>query len=125
MLGVPLERPVNLGERAFLIDGRRASSTSTDARMFGARILSYMGDSVGRWDGPALVVETTNFNERGGVNRAFQPRGTYDRALHAHRRSYAPLRYAGVLQVQAARCFSMLRAEGPCGARWCWHIERG
>jgi len=37
----------------------------------GGTILSYMGDSRGTWEGPTLVVETTNFKENGGVNRAF------------------------------------------------------
>jgi hypothetical protein len=30
-------------------------------------IRTYMGDSVGRWDGSTLVVDTTNFNGRTGV----------------------------------------------------------
>jgi hypothetical protein len=32
----------------------------------GSAIRSYMGDARGRWEGPALVVETTNFNGRTG-----------------------------------------------------------
>ena len=32
----------------------------------GTAIGSYMGDSRGRWEGEALVVETTNFKEKGG-----------------------------------------------------------
>jgi hypothetical protein len=44
----------------------------TDGRPHvGAHILSYMGDSRGRWEGSTLVVDTTNFNDAGGVNRAF------------------------------------------------------
>jgi hypothetical protein len=37
----------------------------------GAGVLEYMGDSRGWWQDQTLVVETTNFNESGGVNRAF------------------------------------------------------
>jgi len=32
----------------------------------GTKLRSYMGDARGRWDGAALVVETTNFNGRTG-----------------------------------------------------------
>jgi hypothetical protein len=37
----------------------------------GAAVLGYMGDSRGRWQGQTLVVETTNYNDSGGINRAF------------------------------------------------------
>jgi hypothetical protein len=37
----------------------------------GKDVVSYMGDSRGWWQGHTLVVETTNFNDNGGVNRAF------------------------------------------------------
>jgi hypothetical protein len=33
------------------------------------RIDSYMGTSVGRWDGDSLVVETINFNDKLGIAR--------------------------------------------------------
>jgi len=39
-------------------DGRRHTSPA---------IRSYMGDSVGHWDGVTLVVDTTNFNGRTGI----------------------------------------------------------
>ena len=32
-------------------------------------IRSYMGDSIGRWDGDTLVIETTNFNAKVGLTR--------------------------------------------------------
>jgi len=37
----------------------------------GAGVLEYMGDARGSWQGQTLVVESTNFKEGGGVNRAF------------------------------------------------------
>ena len=37
----------------------------------GAGVLGYMGDSRGSWQGQTLVVETTNFKDSSGVNRAF------------------------------------------------------
>jgi hypothetical protein len=39
-------------------DGRKHASPA---------IRRYMGDSVGRWDGPTLVVDTVNFNGRTGI----------------------------------------------------------
>jgi hypothetical protein len=40
----------------------------TDGRMHvSSTIRTYMGNSVGRWDGPTLVVDTTNFNGRTGI----------------------------------------------------------
>jgi hypothetical protein len=37
----------------------------------GAAIRGHIGDSRGRWDGHALVVETTNFNDNSGGTRPF------------------------------------------------------
>ena len=34
---------------------------------------SYMGDSIGHWDGDTLVVETTNFNDRTWIDRIAVP----------------------------------------------------
>jgi hypothetical protein len=44
--------------RLIPLDGRRHASPA---------IRSYMGDSIGRWDGASLVVDTTNFNGRTGI----------------------------------------------------------
>jgi hypothetical protein len=56
--GVVVLRNEMIGEaRVILLDGRPHVGTP---------IRSYMGDSRGRWDGETLVVETTNFKEKGG-----------------------------------------------------------
>ena len=44
--------------RMIPLDGRKHVSPA---------IRTYMGDSVGRWDGATLVVDTTNFNGRTGI----------------------------------------------------------
>jgi hypothetical protein len=48
--------------RVVYLDGRKHVA---------APVVGYMGDSRGSWQGHTLVVETINFNENGGVNRAF------------------------------------------------------
>ena len=44
--------------RLIPLDGRRHVSSA---------IRSYMGHSIGRWDGPTLVVDTANFNGKTGI----------------------------------------------------------
>ena len=56
--GVVVIRNEMIGEaRVIPLDGRPH---------VGTLIRSYMGDSRGRWEGDTLVVETTNFKEKGG-----------------------------------------------------------
>ena len=51
-----------------------------DTKHLPAEILSLSGDSIGRWDGDTLVVDTTNFLDMPGPAAREAPRG---RALHA------------------------------------------
>ena len=44
-----------------------------DAPRVGPEIVAYMGDSVGRWEGDTLVVETTNFREGGAYRNSNAP----------------------------------------------------
>jgi hypothetical protein len=61
-------------------------------------IRTYMGDSVGRWDGATLVVDTTNFNGRTGI-------GANGRALYTSDALHVVERFtrvdAGTLQYEA------------------------
>jgi hypothetical protein len=45
-------------------------------------IRRWMGDSIGRWDGDALVVDTTNFNDGGGFYGDAGGNFGWDRELH-------------------------------------------
>src|SRR5262249_45917895 len=47
-----------------------------------SNIRSWMGDSVGRWDGGTLVVDTTNFNDAGGFYGDAGGNFAWDRNLH-------------------------------------------
>ena len=45
-------------------------------------IRSWMGDSIGRWNGDTLVVDTTNFNDAGGFYGDAGGNFGWDRNLH-------------------------------------------
>jgi hypothetical protein len=47
-----------------------------------SRIRSWMGDSIGRWEGNTLVVDTTNFNDGGGFYGDAGGNFGWDRNLH-------------------------------------------
>jgi hypothetical protein len=47
-----------------------------------SRIRSWLGDSIGRWDGNTLVVDTTNFNDGGGFYGDAGGNFGWDRNLH-------------------------------------------
>ena len=47
-----------------------------------SRIRSWLGDSIGRWDGDTLVVDTTNFNDGGGFYGDAGGNFGWDRNLH-------------------------------------------
>jgi hypothetical protein len=47
-----------------------------------SRIRSYLGDSLGRWEGDTLVVDTTNFNDGGGFYGDAGGNFGWDRNLH-------------------------------------------
>jgi hypothetical protein len=47
-----------------------------------SRMRSWLGDSIGRWDGDTLVVDTTNFNDGGGFYGDAGGNFGWDRNLH-------------------------------------------
>ena len=47
-----------------------------------SRIRSWLGDSIGRWEGSTLVVDTTNFNDGGGFYGDAGGNFGWDRNLH-------------------------------------------
>jgi len=47
-----------------------------------ARMRSWMGDSIGRWDGDTLIIDTTNFNDAGGFYGDAGGNFGWDRNLH-------------------------------------------
>ena len=47
-----------------------------------ARVRSWLGDSIGRWDGETLVIDTTNFNDGGGFYGDAGGNFGWDRNLH-------------------------------------------
>jgi hypothetical protein len=47
-----------------------------------ARVRSWLGDSIGRWEGRTLVIDTTNFNDGGGFYGDAGGNFGWDRNLH-------------------------------------------
>jgi hypothetical protein len=53
-----------------------------NGRHLPSQIRRWMGDSIGRWDGDTLVVDTTNFNDGGGFYGDAGGNFGWDRDLH-------------------------------------------
>jgi hypothetical protein len=73
---------------------------------------SYMGDSIGRWEGETLVVETTNFNDRTWIDRIAVPHSGEMRVVerfHVNDR--------GLLQID-------MRVEDPVALAQPWEFSR-
>jgi hypothetical protein len=73
---------------------------------------SYMGDSIGRWEGETLVVETTNFNDRTWIDRIAVPHSGEMRVVerfHVNDR--------GQLQID-------MRVEDPVALAQPWEFSR-
>jgi hypothetical protein len=66
---------VEMGHDTRIIHLDRQSHISPDVRL-------WLGDSVGRWEGSTLVVDTTNFNDGGGFFGDAGGMFGYDRNLH-------------------------------------------
>ena len=73
---------------------------------------SWMGDSIGRWDGETLVVETTNFNDRTWIDRIAVPHSDQMRLVE---RLY--LNDEGELQID-------MRVEDPVALAEPWEFSR-
>lgn len=73
---------------------------------------SWLGDSVGWWDGETLVVETTNFNDRTWIDRIAVPHSDQMRLVERLR-----LNDAGQLEIA-------MRVEDPVALAQAWEFTR-
>ncbi len=73
---------------------------------------SYMGDSIGHWEGDTLVVETTGFNDRTWLDRIAVPHSEEMRLIERFR-----LNDAGQLQID-------MRVEDPVALAKPWEFTR-
>ena len=63
-------------------DPRRADHSPRRPSASAAEIRHWSGDSIGRWEGDTLVVDTTNFNDGGGFYGDAGGNFGWDRNLH-------------------------------------------
>ena len=73
---------------------------------------SYMGDSIGHWEGDTLVVETTNFNDRTWIDRIAVPHSEEMRLVER-----LHLNEQGQLQID-------MRVEDPVALAKAWEFSR-